>query len=123
MEGLGVGDSTQVLELLKTISSKKTDEVLNRLNEIIETGVNIKELTLLLLDSLRQILYIKNGLGEKVKAETSEEKYASLSEVASGFGADRVVLTINNLQNSLEQARYTAIPALPLEIALLESCG
>jgi len=124
LENLGTGDSSKSLELLKIISLKKSSEVLDKLNEIIQTGVNIKELSLSLLDSLRQILYIKNGLGERfVKVETSEEKYKQLEEVTSKFNADQIVFIINNIQNSLEQARYTSIPILPLEIALIESCN
>ncbi|MFA5933506.1 MAG: DNA polymerase III subunit gamma/tau [Microgenomates group bacterium] len=124
LEGLGAGDSSQALDLLKIISLKKQSEVLDKLNEIVSIGINTKELTLSLLDTLRQILYIKNGLGERfVKVETSEEKYQQLCEIAKVFEVDQTIFIINNIQNSLEQARYTSIPILPLEIALLESCG
>ncbi|MDD2823443.1 MAG: DNA polymerase III subunit gamma/tau [Candidatus Daviesbacteria bacterium] len=124
LEGLGSGDFSQTLNLLKSISLKKSSDVLDKLNEQIQTGINIKELTLSLLDSLRQILYIKNGLGERfVKAENSEEKYQQLCDIAASFETDQVVFIINNIQTSLEQARYTSIPILPLEIALVESCG
>lgn len=124
LEGLGVGDSTQVLDLLKTIAQNKREEVLGKLNELLSSGLNIKELTLMILDTLRQIIYIKNGLGERfVKNEISEEKYESVCKVASEFKMEQVVSTINNIQHSLDQARYTFIPALPLEIALLESCN
>lgn len=124
LEGLGSGDANSSLDLLQSVAEKNVSEVLEKLNHQLELGVNIKELTMSLLDNLRQIMYIKNGLGERlVSPEVGENKYQQLTSLAKGFNADQIVSVLNNLQNSLEQARFVSIPSLPLEIALVESCG
>ena len=123
MEGFGTVEMNQTIDLLQSLSQKNPSEILDKLNKQVALGVNIKELTLLLLDSLRQILYIKNGLGEKlVSQELSAEKYQELVKLADKFETEGVVDIISNIQNSLEQSRFISIPVLPLEMALLESC-
>lgn len=118
----GVFESTCLF--LESIAQKDTVEGLKKLATEVETGVNIKELTLSILEILRQLLLVKYGLGEQlVKPEVGEEKYASLENLGAKFDLNHLVYTINCFQTSLEQGRYVSIPSLPLEMAVVESCG
>lgn len=106
---IALGDSTQSL--------KKLVGQLNR-------GVNIKELTLTFLEILRQLVFLKNNLGEQlVKPEVTTQRYEALNGLAEQFTLERLMRAASCFQTSLEQSRYVSIPTLPLEMAVVESCG
>lgn len=118
----GVFENTFLL--LENIAKKDAPEGLKNLSKEIESGVNIKELTLSVLEILRQVLLIKHGLGEElVKPETGKERYTNLESLSNRYNLNHLVHVINCFQNCLEQSRYVSIPALPLELAVVESCG
>lgn len=122
--GLGLGAFEGLADVLTNVAEKQPKEALVLLIAQIESGVNIKELTLSALDLLRQLLLIKNDLGEQlVKGEVGEEKYKSLQILAEKFELNHLIYTIKCFQNSLEQGKFVSIPSLPLELAVVESCG
>lgn len=119
---LGLGAFDGLITILKDIAQKQAKEALAEVIMYSKSGVNIKELTLSSLDILRQLLLIKNDLGEQlVKTEISNEKYQVLQEVAKSYDLEHLLFTIDCFQNSLEQSRYVSIPSLPLELAVAES--
>lgn len=121
---LGMGAFDGLTEVLGSVAGKQPKEALFGLVKQTESGVNIKELTLSALDLLRQLLLIKNDLGDQlVEGEVGEENYKSLRELAEKFELGHLVHTISCFQNSLEQGKYVSIPSLPLELAVVESCN
>lgn len=113
-----------VVSILKEITAHDASLALKRFSSEMETGVNVKELTLTILDVLRQLLLIKHGLGEQlVSPETDQEKFKELKSLAEKFDMFSLVRTIEAFQKSFEQGRYSSIATLPLELAIVESCG
>lgn len=122
-QNLGLEVFDNISGLLDSIAEGKTSESLEKLLKLTEAGANIKELTLSILDFLRQLLYIKNNLGNQlVKPETEEEKYQVLVKLAEKFDQVRLLQILRSFQESLEQSRFVTIPSLPLEMAVVESC-
>jgi hypothetical protein len=75
------------------------------------------------LDTLRQILLIKNGLGVSlVKPEVSEDQYPQLESLAKLYELPEVIRVIEYIQKSQEQLRFAILPTLPLEVAIICSC-
>ncbi|MDO8638810.1 MAG: DNA polymerase III subunit gamma/tau [Candidatus Daviesbacteria bacterium] len=122
-ENLGSGVFENIGIILENIADKKRSEALKNLILEIEKGVNIKELTLSFMDMLRQIFLIKHDLGSMVKNEVSLDKYKILENLADKFEMDQLILTLDVFQKSLEQSRFASITSLPLEVAVVESCG
>ncbi len=118
---LGTGGFEDNVDLLKNIASKNSKEALLKLFNQLDQGVNIKEVTLTIMDLLRQILLIKNGLADLVKNDLGE-KYTDLEKLASNFDDQQLMLVLDNFSKSLDQLRYTSIPSLPLEVAIVSSC-
>lgn len=122
-QSLGSGAYNGLLDLLESVSQKDSKGALQKLITQLETGVNIKEINLSILDILRQILYIKNDLGQAlVLPEIGEEKFQLVNSLAANFTLDSLLLALEYFQKSLEQGRYVSIPSLPLEMAVVESC-
>ncbi len=123
-EFLRGGAFAGVAGLLENIAAKKTTEALSSLEKEVGAGVNIKELTITILDTLRQLLLIKHGLGKQlVSGEVDEEKYKVLEGLAGKFEAAHLAVVIETFQKSFEQNRYSSVAILPLELAVVESAS
>jgi DNA polymerase III subunit gamma/tau len=122
-EALKSGQSEDVFALLESLAKKDTTLGLEIIKAQIEKGVNLKEFTQSLLENLRYVLFIKNGATKLVEAELGVEAFAKLAELSSKFSDQKTTQIINSLLESLEKLKFTSIPSLPLEIAVVESCN
>lgn len=113
-----------VSNLLGLLSEKKSKEMLLLLNKEIEIGSNAKELTLAVLENLRFLMLIKNGLGEQlVKNNLSEENFEKLTLLSEKFNETDLVKGLDSFQNALEKFKFASIQVLPLELAVMEICS
>lgn len=113
-----------VLNLMEIFSKKDASTALSMVLKQIELGADAKELTLSLMDMLRNLVFIKYKLGdEMVKSNYLEENYQSLVKVSENFDNQDLISILNILQEALEKMKTTLIPSLPLEIAVVEICG
>ncbi|MDO8498173.1 MAG: DNA polymerase III subunit gamma/tau [bacterium] len=122
-KNLGTGFSEGILLLLESVAKADAPEALKKLLRQIDQGAQTKELTLSILDTLRELILIKNGLGEQlVKVEIGEEKYQGLAKLAEKFELEKLLEMVHHFQKSLEYGRFVSISSLPLELAVVESC-
>lgn len=120
---LKANDFSEVLGLIEKITEKDSKEALFLVGKMNERGVNIKELINSLLRVSRQMLLIQNGAGDSIKLEAGSGKWEMLQSLSSKIKESSLLFYIENFQQSLEQLKYTTIPSLPLEVALIKSCG
>jgi len=113
-----------LLSLIEVLGKKDTKQGLTLISKEMKEGVDIKELIISLMDLLRNIVFIKNGLGEElVKENYSEENYESLTKISENFTNGDLVKSLDLLQKALEKMKTSSIPSLPLELAIVEICG
>ncbi len=113
-----------ISDLIKYFSKKDTKEGLSIVLEMVENGADIKETVLSLMDVLRNLVFIKNELGEQlVKPQMVEEKYVELMALSETFSNHDLVRILEILQKVNEKFRFASIPSLPLELAVVEICG
>lgn len=117
------GNFTQNLELLGYISASDAKQSLEMLQRQLEQGVSVKEFTTQILEMLRFILLIKNHAEVSLKDEVGTANFEQLVGLAQTFGQGKLLKTINAFGQSLEKLKYTSIPSLPLEVAVVESCS
>lgn len=113
-----------LLDLIKNIVSRDAKNALLTLSKQIDQGVEVKDLALSLMDILRNMVFIKNDLGEElVKPNWTEDKYEELIKTAESFSNNDLIADLDILQEALEKLKFTSTPSLPLELAILEICG
>lgn len=113
-----------ILNLIESLGQKDTKKSLSIIAKQVEAGMETKELILTLMDTFRNLVFIKNGLGEQlVSPQMMEEKYQNLSKLADNFSNMELVKNLSFLQKALEKLKFSSIPSLPLEIAAVEICG
>ncbi len=120
--GLKSSNFQDLLDLIGAIKNKENSRALGIIRGQSERGINIKEFSTQLLEVLRGLLLIQSQAGAAVKDEFGPLHFESLSTVASGWNKGELLKVITLVQNSLQQLKFTPIPTLPLELAVVESC-
>lgn len=110
------------LSLVKTLSQKETRETLLQVTRLLESGVQVKELILNLMDILRSVMLIKNDLGSLVKGEVGSDHYQTMVKLSEQYSMAGLIKSLDALQTAWEKTKVTSIPSLPLELSVVEIC-
>ncbi|MDP3758430.1 MAG: hypothetical protein Q8Q86_01815, partial [Candidatus Daviesbacteria bacterium] len=113
-----------LFQLIKNLSERDATESLLAVSKQMETGTDVKELTLSLMDILRSLVFIKNGLGKQlVEPQFTEDKYEEIIVLSASFSSQDLVRILDILQKAMEKLKFASIPSLPLELAVVEICS
>ncbi|PIP24748.1 MAG: hypothetical protein COX33_00185 [Candidatus Nealsonbacteria bacterium CG23_combo_of_CG06-09_8_20_14_all_36_125] len=111
------------------LCQKKASEAINFLNEITEKGSDLQEFAKILINYLRQALILRlSGLSAK-EAENplitglTKEEFQKLEKQAFAFTEGELRNILNLFLEAENKMKYSPIPQLPLELAIIESCG
>lgn len=122
-ESLKTSRFEEAVELIGFLSKKKSKEVLLAISKQIEDGIDTKDLTSYLMDILRAILLIKNSLKDALVLPVwGEEKTQELERLSGLFSQQLLIYALDCLQKGYERVKFTSIPSLPLELAVVEIC-
>lgn len=111
------------LELMDNFRNKDAKAGLLNISKQLENGVDAKTLMFGLMDIFRNLVLIKNGVGEQlVRKNFTEDKYHELESVANNFTHEELVKNLNILQENLEKLKFSSISSLPLELSVVEIC-
>ena len=100
---------------------KRTAEAINFLNEITEKGLDLQEFAKSLINYLRQVLILKMT-GSLISGLTKEE-FQKLEKQSTSFKEDELRSILNLFLEAETKIKYSSIPQLPLELAIVEICG
>ena len=113
-----------LIVILQKLAEKQVKEVLIEINKLIEGGADVKQFVLSLMDFMRNLMLIKNGVGEElVKKDYTEEDFQKLVSLSEKFNNNVLMDALESLQKAFEKLKFTSIPVLPLELAVVEICG
>ncbi|MFQ6084129.1 MAG: DNA polymerase III subunit gamma/tau [Candidatus Aminicenantia bacterium] len=122
---LGLVEIGLVSKFTDFLSQKKTSEAINYLNEITEKGSNLDEFAKALINYLRQALVLKimGTQGNPIISGLTREQVQKLTEQADNFKEEDLKKILNLFLEAQNRMKYSPIPQLPLELAIIESCG
>ena len=120
-ESLQTGSFEQLIELATTIAKEDTSTSLVQLTTLIDRGVNPKDLGANLIDLLRGVFLIQNDASSIVKNDYGEIQYQQVESLSKLFKKPQLIQTLKSLQQSMEQIKFTSMPILAIEIAIVES--
>ena len=124
LDNLSSSKFDDLIRLTQSLADRKASESLMEVQQRINKGLDVKELVVSLMDVLRNLMLIKNGVGQHlVKPQFTEENYQKLVEVSEQFSSSNLIYALDVLQDALEKLKIASIPSLPLEIAVVQICG
>jgi DNA polymerase III subunit gamma/tau len=121
---LGAPKESLVLEILEGIAGQNTEKGIGAVKKASKENADMEVFLKMILRSLRFVLLLRFAPDMKslVIDETGEEELEKLSELAKTSKNINSKTLIAFLDAYSRQA-YASIPELPIEIAIIESCG
>jgi len=126
---LGLVEIELVSKFTDFLCQKKSMEAINFLNELAEKGLDLQEFSKSLINYLRQALILRligEAAGEPdnpIITGLTKEELAKLQTQAATFKESELQKVINLFLDAQSKMKYSPIPQLPLELAIIESCG
>jgi DNA polymerase-3 subunit gamma/tau len=123
---LGLVEISLISQFTDFLCQKKATEAINFLNEIVEKGSDLQEFTKTLINYLRQALILKiTGpvTNNPVVVGLTKEELQKLQKQATVFKEEELRNILNLFLEAENKIKYSSIPQLPLELAIIEACG
>jgi DNA polymerase-3 subunit gamma/tau len=120
---LGLVETEQVSKFCDFICQKKATEAINFLNEITDRGSDLQEFTKVLINYLRQALILKivgSATANPIVTGLTKEEFQKLGEQAAVFKETELRNILNLFLEAENKMKYSPIPQLPLELAIIE---
>lgn len=121
---LGAPSESLVLEILEAVSEQNAGKGIGAVRKVSEKNADMQVFLKMVLRSLRFVLLLRFSpdMRSLIMNETGEEELARLSELAKSAKNINSKTLLAFLEASSRQA-YSSIPELPIELAIIESCG
>ena len=111
-----------VRTIIEAVANKNSAEGLSAIREANEANVDMKILGRLVLERLRLILLVRYAphLEVSIKEEVGEDDWSFLKEFSGKKGQAINSLTLLEFLNAFDYLGRTAVPSLPLELAVIK---
>ncbi|HZD56167.1 MAG TPA: DNA polymerase III subunit gamma/tau [Anaerolineales bacterium] len=116
---LGTAASQAVLDLVEAIIARDPAAGLDHLHHTLDAGSDPRQFARQIVEYLRNLLLIRMGSADQVDATT--EMRAQMARQAQEFSAPQLLDVIRAFNYAANDARGAWQPALPLEMAFVES--
>lgn len=113
-----------VIELFGCLVRKDTASSLALVNRLVEEGVNVQEFTRNLIEFLRKLILIKisKSLDEFSSLELDQEQTKNVLSDLELVKTRDLIRIIESFIKHLREIKFSYIPQLPLEMAILAIC-
>jgi DNA polymerase-3 subunit gamma/tau len=118
---LGTATNQAVLEIISAILEEDSARGLNHIHNTLDAGSDPRQFGRQIVDYLRALLLVRMGNANQVDA-TSEVR-AQMAQHAQAFQIHELLRVIHAFNLAANDTRVTWQPALPLELAFIESLG
>ena len=121
---LGLIEVKLVSQFIDLIFQKKATEAINFLNETLEKGIDVQEMAKAIINYLRQGLILKISDVKENKnpiiSGLTKEEFETLQKQVTGLKEQELQKILNLFLEGAGKIRYSPIPQLPLELAIIE---
>ena len=120
---LGLVEIELVSRFCEFLCQKNPFGAINFLNELVEKGTDLEEFTKVLINYLRQglILKIMGVDGNPFTSGLTKEEVQKLKTQSENFREEDLKKILNLFLDAKNKMKYSPIPQLPLELAIIET--
>jgi DNA polymerase-3 subunit gamma/tau len=120
---LGLVEIETVSNFCDFLIKKEAISAINFLNEILEKGMDLEEFSKSLINYFRQALILKIA-GEKnpILFGLTKEQLEKLKDQAKSLKEEEIREILDKFLQAQYKIKYSSIPQLPLELAIVEIC-
>lgn len=128
-ELLGIVETGFIGEFVQLLVEKKASKAVNLLNSLVDKGFDLTEFNKSLINYLRQGLIIlltqlaSNDKNSPLVAGLTDEEFNKLKAQAEALKEGKIKKIIELFIFTQDKIKYSPIPQLPLELAIIDSCN
>lgn len=117
-------NNVSALELLDYLGKKDASKAITLINNLADTGVNLKNFTEETISLLRKIMLAKvnPSLTDNLGLNLGENLEMKISEIAAKLSNEKVVIFIKRFLEINNEQKNSAISQLGLELAIIDLC-
>ena len=117
----GAPQSETVNEIVKSIGYRQVDTALTSIHNAAAATTDMTVMTALVLQKLRSVLLMRfaSDLEKEIQAEVGEDEFTFLTELKEDRSFVVTSDTISQLLDAYQRIGRTAVPELPLELAVV----
>jgi len=117
-------NNVSALELLDYLGKKDASKAITLINNLADTGVNLKNFTEEAISLLRKIMLAKvnPSLTDNLGLNLGENLEMKISEIAAKLSNEKVVIFIKRFLEINNEQKNSAISQLGLELAIIDLC-
>ena len=122
-EILGLIETDLVSQIFELITKKDVKAAINFLHQTLEKGIAPQEFTKALIEYMRQALLLKMSGGQtQIIIGLTQEEITKLSSQIAGLSIEQISEIIEEFLEASGKIRYSSIPQLPIELAIIDAC-
>ncbi|MDO8470628.1 MAG: DNA polymerase III subunit gamma/tau [bacterium] len=124
-ELLGIIDLATISEFAQLLYEKKASQAIAFLHKSLEEGIDPQEFLKALSTYLRYTLLLKVSpkLEETILAGFTKEQVEKMKAQSKQYEEKDLQKTLEHFLSAETKMKYSSIPQLPLELAIIDSCG
>ena len=116
---LGTATGEAVLKIIEAVFAKDSASGLDNIHRTLDAGSDPRQFARQIVNYLRNLLLVRMGNADQVSV--SSEVRAQMAEHAQAFQVPELLALIRNFNHAASEGRNAWQPALPLEMAFVES--
>jgi len=123
---LGLVEINLVSNFFDLLSQKKASQAINFLQDIVDKGSDLQEFSKAFINYLRQLLILKiTGIetANPIITGLTREEFEKLQKQTAILKEEEIRRILNLFLEAENRMKYSSIPQLPLELAIIEACG
>ncbi|MEX2405168.1 MAG: DNA polymerase III subunit gamma/tau [Candidatus Paceibacterota bacterium] len=120
----GVSSGVSVLNVVEAIGAEDLSKAFEEVHRVVESGADISIFTTRIIETLRLILLLRHApdMREYVAQHTGGDELETLKRLAKE-GSSITSSTLSRFLEALDDIGATALPEIPLELALIDVVG
>jgi len=120
---LGIVDINLVMKFTDILAEKNVSSALTFINKLIDSGHDLIQFTNSLTNYFRKLLFIKvdKNLSSLIGEELTKEQLSVILKQAEAFSLEGLSRIIQLFINAHSSIKYSPLPQIPLELAVMEA--
>lgn len=117
---LGIVNNDLMFHIVDDIISGQTTDVLNRLDSIVQDGIDIKQFVKDLIFHFRNLMVVKTSENVAYSVDGTEEFISSLKAQSKTIELEKIITYLNILSEAENQCKWISQPRIIVEMALIK---
>ncbi|MDO5579608.1 MAG: DNA polymerase III subunit gamma/tau [Planctomycetia bacterium] len=116
---LGTVDEQKIFDILAAIDTNRPDQIFTITNQAADLGVDFAVLTEQIMGVFRDLMVVESGCDVDMLLYSPMARFEEMKKIAKTFGIQRILASLQILEQTIQRMRYSTQVRLLAELALI----